>query len=304
MQSRVLDLNSVVGNLAKMLKRVLGEDVILHVHQGPGLSAIKADIGMMEQVLMNLTVNARDAMPHGGALTISTSNETIEPDYVKMNPQARPGNYVCLAVTDTGIGIPPEVLSRIFEPFFTTKEIGKGTGLGLSTVYGVVQQHQGWISVYSEIGHGTVFRIFFPAVKTGWQIMEPTAESEVRGGKETILLVEDALSVRVLARSVLERYGYKVIEADSGINALEIWHQHHDRIDLVLTDMVMPGGINGLELVKRLRKQKPALRAIYASGYSADVVGKESELQEGVNFLQKPYPPAKLARTVRHALDQ
>ncbi|MBC8096824.1 MAG: response regulator [Akkermansiaceae bacterium] len=303
MQPRVLDLNEVVGNVIKMLKRILREDVSLRVNYSSNLSMVHADAGMLEQVLMNLAVNARDAMPHGGELVITTSDESIGPEYVQMNAQGAPGEYVCLVVTDTGAGIPPEVLPRIFEPFFTTKPVGHGTGLGLATVYGIVHQHRGWIKVYSEINKGTVFRVYFPVIREPERrSADPQREEAVRGGTETILLVEDEDAVRTLARSVLERKGYKVIEAISAVEALRNWNPGA-KVDLVLTDMVMPGGMTGLDLMKRLNAAAPSLPAIYTSGYSVDIVGKEFELRDGINFLQKPYGPKRLAQTVRDVLD-
>lgn len=304
MQLQVLDLNNVVANVTKMLKRMLGEDISLRVNRAADLGAINADVGMLEQILMNLAVNARDAMPTGGELTISTSEESIDGEYIAHHPQAVAGDYVCLSVRDTGCGIPPEILPRIFEPFFTTKEVGKGTGLGLATVYGIVRQHQGWISVYSEVGRGALFRIYFPAMRNATSKPELITQKELRGGTETILLVEDSDSVRTLVRNVLERSGYKILEANSGVTALDVWRAHHHAIALVLTDMVMPDGLTGRELAEKLRAEKPALPIIYTSGYSADVVAKGSDLRDGVNFLQKPYPSQTLLRTVRDALDK
>jgi signal transduction histidine kinase len=303
MQARCLDLNEVVGGVTKMLTRFLGEDVHLQVHYGSRSPYVQGDAGMIEQVLMNLAVNARDAMPRGGHLTIRTEDESVDADYVQLNPDSIPGNYVCLSVSDTGCGIPPEILPRIFEPFFTTKEVGKGTGLGLATVYGIVHQHRGWVSVYSEVGQGTVFRIYLPSSKGGENMRPANMEPEVRGGSETILLVEDEAPVRALVRNVLERHGYKVMEADSGRAALETWSRYREAA-LVLTDMVMPGGMTGRELGQQLHSFNPVLPVIYTSGYSADVVGKDFELREGENFLQKPYTPRKLLLAVRQALDK
>src|SRR6185312_12659414 len=242
-QTRVLDLNEVVANLTKMLKHILRADVSLNVNYGSHSFLVRADAGMMEQVLMNLAINARDAMPDGGKLIISTSDESIGPEYVQLNPQGAVGDFVCLAVTDTGEGIAPENLARIFEPFFTTKPVGQGTGLGLATVYGIVRQHNGWLTVYSEVGKGTVFRIYLPAAKEREdKKMERPAIQDVRGGNETILLIEDEAPLRALDRSILEGYGYEVIEADSAGSAIEQWRENQNRISLVLTDIVIPGG--------------------------------------------------------------
>lgn len=304
-QTRVLDLNEVVTNMTKMLKHILRADVSLQVDYGSKAFLVRGDAGMMEQVLMNLAINARDAMPTGGKLIIGTSDESIGPEYVQLNPQGAVGDFVCLAVTDTGEGIPPENLTRIFEPFFTTKPVGQGTGLGLATVYGIVRQHNGWITVYSEVGRGTVFRIYLPAAKEREdKKVERPVPQEVRGGNETILLIEDEAPLRALDRSILEGYGYEVIEADCANTALEQWKEHQSRISLVLTDIVIPGGSTGPDLAKKFHAEKPALRVIFSSGYSIDVVEKDFELREGVNFLQKPYSPHRLAQAVREVLER
>jgi two-component system cell cycle sensor histidine kinase/response regulator CckA len=304
-QARVLDLNDVVANMTKMLKHILRADVTLSVDYGSQAFLVRADAGMMEQVLMNLAINARDAMPGGGKLFISTSDECIGPEYVQLNPQGAVGDFVCLAVTDNGEGIPPENLTRIFEPFFTTKPVGQGTGLGLATVYGIVRQHNGWLTVYSELGKGTVFRIYLPAAKEREdKKVERPAIQDIRGGHETILLIEDEAPLRALDRSILEGYGYEVIEADSAGAAIECWREHQGRISLLLTDIVIPGGAAGPDLAKKFHAEKPTLRIIFSSGYSVDVVEKDFELREGVNFLQKPYSPHKLAQAIREVLEQ
>jgi len=304
-QTRVLNLNEVVANLTKMLKHILRADVSLHVHYGLQLPLVRSDAGMMEQVLMNLAINSRDAMPQGGKLVISTSDESIGPEYVQLNPQGSIGDFVCLSVTDTGEGIAPENLARIFEPFFTTKPVGQGTGLGLATVYGIIRQHNGWITVYSELGKGTVFRIYLPAAK---EREEQTAErlpnNEVRGGNETILLIEDEAALRALDRSILEGYGYEVVEADCANSALDRWREHQKRISLVFSDIMIPGGATGPELARRFHTDKPDIKVIFSSGYSAEVIEKDFELHEGVNFLQKPYSPHRLALTVREVLER
>ncbi len=303
-QPKNLDLNEVVNTMTKMLRRLLGEDITLQVNYTAALPRVHADPGMMEQILLNLAVNARDAMPKGGRLFVDTSVFTVDKAYAEQHPEAIVGEFVCLAVKDTGTGIAPETLARIFEPFFTTKDVGKGTGLGLATVYGIVQQHRGWIKVASTLGQGTLFQIFLPtagarAAAQDAQVGEP----RVRGGKETVLVVEDEAPLRTLVRSVLERYGYRVIEAVSGVAALPIWEQHKEKIQLLLTDMVMPHGISGRELADKLIAAKPELKVIYSSGYSLAVVGTDMILQEGLNFLQKPYHPRKLAQAVRDCLD-
>lgn len=303
MQARRLDLNDVVVGVASMLTRVLGEDIQLQVNYGSKSPFIYADAGMMEQVLMNLSVNARDAMAKGGQIVISVTDEFIGEDFVRRSPKAMPGQYVCLSVQDDGCGIPSEILPRIFDPFFTTKEVGKGTGLGLATVYGIVHQHHGWIDLSTEVGRGTTFRVYLPATAHAESQLSGAEESEVRGGKETILLVEDDAAVRVLVRNVLERYGYTIVEAVSGPSGLRAWQAHRRAVALVITDMVMPGGMTGRELGQQLLARKPDLPIIYTSGYSAEVVGKDFDLRDGRNFLQKPYAPRLLAQTVRRAMD-
>jgi len=299
-----LDMNDLVGNLTKMLHRILGEDVHLQVRFSPLPPLVHADAGMMEQVLMNLSVNARDAMPRGGNLVIQTEIVQLDAEAASCNPDARPGEFTCLSVTDTGTGMPEDVMQRIFEPFFTTKEVGKGTGLGLATVYGIVKQHQGWITVQSEEGAGTTFHVFLPRLDArAMKAAEPKGRPVLPRGKETILFVEDESGVRMVARCVLQQLGYKVIEAESGASALGIWKEHRDEVDLLLTDLVMPGGVNGRELAESLVGEKPGLRVVYTSGYSADVAGKELELIEGENFIRKPFRTESLAKTVRRVLD-
>jgi CheY-like chemotaxis protein len=253
---------------------------------------------------MNLAINARDAMAKGGKLTLSTSRLTVDADYVQRNPEARTGEFICLMVEDTGCGMDPKTMQRIFEPFFSTKEAGKGTGLGLATVYGIVKQHHGWIEVASRVGSGTTFRIYFPLPDgvDGHQT-EFTAKPEpVRGGKETILIVEDEPGLREIVQDVMREYQYHVAVAASGAEALRIWDEWDGRFDLVLTDMIMPGGMNGLELVERLKKRKPELKVIYTSGYSDELTGKDLRQDDKV-FLPKPYLPSQLARLVRKCLD-
>jgi PAS domain S-box-containing protein len=303
-QPKILDLNTVLRNLANMLPRLLGEDVVLEADYVQNLPHIEADTGMLEQVMMNLAVNARDAMPKGGKLSISTSFVDIDQAYTSHNPDSREGKFVCLTVKDTGCGMERKVLDRIFEPFFSTKEVGKGTGLGLATVYGIVKQHKGWIEVTSEVDVGTAFRIYFPpTAQAGEAASEASgAPEEVRGGKETILLVEDEPVLRELVRQVLSQYEYRVVEAGSGVEALRVWDEHNGRIDLLLTDMVMPEGMTGRDLAVQLRKRKPQLKVIYTSGYSAEVMGKDFGNGDTA-FLAKPYLPPKLAQMVRQSLD-
>ena len=304
MRSRVLDLNEVVMDLAKMLQRVIREDVRLQLHLHPTPLMTHADAGMLDQVLMNLAVNARDAMTKGGRLRIETSEAVVDASEAHLNPEAAPGRYVCLSVSDTGGGIPPEILPRIFEPFFTTKEAGKGTGLGLATVFGIVKQHQGWIKLDNSPGQGVTFHIFLPASTAATaDPAQAEAQPKPRGGAETILLVEDELAVRKPTRRILERHGYKVLEAVDGLEALKLWEEHRSTVALLLTDLVMPGGLGGHELGRRLEAERPGLKVVFASGYSADIAGRDLQLQPGEAFIQKPFATDHLLETIRRCLD-
>ena len=303
-QPRQLDLNKVVGNMTNMLGRLLGEDVSLQLNYCQSPPMVEADAGMMEQVLLNLAVNARDAMPKGGQLAIRIAVADVAETLGRGHSEARAGRFVCLSVTDNGMGITPENLRRIFEPFFTTKEIGKGTGLGLATAYGIVKQHQGWIEVDSQVDKGTTFRIYLPYQGAEPGVPEkPTTQITVRGGNETILLVEDEAPVCDLVSRVLGKYGYKVLPANNAVEALEVWRDKRDEIALLLTDLVMPNHMNGRELAEKLWAEQPKLKVIFTSGYSADIVGKDFKLEPELNFLQKPYHPQTLATTVRRCLD-
>ena len=302
MQPCDLDLNEVVTSISRMLRRMIGEDIRLqlHLHSKPVL--IHADAGMLDQIIMNLAVNARDAMPQGGQLLIETAEKMMASAAADRPAETMPGRYVRLTITDNGCGIPPEVLPRIFEPFFTTKGVGKGTGLGLATVFGIVKQHQGWIDVESQPGQGASFHVFLPAITALSPVKDQPRVSKPRGGRETILLVEDDQALRTTTRLILERHGYELITAADGDEALRLWEQRHD-LALLLTDLVMPGGTSGQELARKLQAAKPGLKVIYASGYSADIAGRDIELRRGENFLQKPYPPSQLLDSIRRCLD-
>ena len=303
-QKTDLDLNGIVTNITRMIQRILGEDIGIHIRYAPQPLPVHADVGMMEQVLMNLTVNSRDAMPNGGRLVIETSVVEMDEFAARQRPQARVGRFVCLTVSDTGRGIPVEILPRVFEPFFTTKDVGKGTGLGLATVFGIAQQHNGWINAYSEVGNGSTFRFYLPLHNVaGSAESDPPAVGDMRGGTETILLVEDEQSLRALTRNVLTRLGYRVLEATTGLAAFDVWKEHRQEIRLLLTDMVMPDGVSGRELAQQLGEADPKLKVIYTSGYSRDIAGHNFPLEDGVNFLSKPFQAAKLAQTVRNCLD-
>jgi signal transduction histidine kinase len=287
-----------------MLLRSLGEDIILEIQTGNTPLPVRADPVMIELVVLNLALNARDAMPHGGRLVIITSMLDIKEEDCRRNARARPGKFACINVEDTGCGITPDALPHLFEPFFTTKEAGQGAGLGLASAYGIVKQHEGWIEVESEPDHGSRFKVFLPfevkkAVSaTTLRLVRPTT-----GGKETILIVEDEPPLRHLAKMWLERQGYRIYEAATGVEALAVWESHAAEIDLLLTDMMMPGGVSGRELAERLLQKKSDLKVIYTTGYSPDAFSQQLELQEGVNFLGKPYHPSKLTETVRRRLD-
>ena len=301
---RPLDLNRVIGGYSEMLARLLGEDIALQMSFCGEPAVVEADANMMGQIVMNLSVNSRDAMPRGGQLSIRTRVCEVDAAHASRFVEARPGKFVCLSHTDTGCGIPPENMARIFEPYFTTKELGKGTGLGLATVFGIVQQHQGWIELESELGQGTTFHIYLPASTA------PVIESEqfdtqfrARGGTETILVVEDERDLRSVIASTLNRHGYRVFPAVDGNDALKIWAEYKNDISLVFTDVIMPGGMNGRELADKLRAGKPGIKVVFSSGYSADVLGKDFTVDPDLYYLPKPYQMQALARIVRRCLD-
>jgi CheY-like chemotaxis protein len=290
--------------MTSMLRRILGEDIHTQFKFALQPLLIHADAGMIDQVLMNLAVNSRDAMPKGGLMVIETSAVDFDETVSGQSVQARPGSFVCLSVSDNGCGIPEKNLPRIFEPFFTTKEAGKGTGLGLATLFGIVKQHQGWVNVYSEVGQGTTFRIYLPRLAgSSQQKPDQPVLTAMPGGDETILLVEDDNFLRPAIHKTLSQLGYRVLGACSGAEALKVWNDHHDEIHLLMTDLVLPGGTTGKDLSKRLLRNKPTLKVIFASGYSAEIVGKDFSLKEGVNFLTKPFQAFKLAQMVRRTLD-
>jgi two-component system, cell cycle sensor histidine kinase and response regulator CckA len=304
LQPRQLDFNQVVTDMKKMLPRMIGEQISFDWRICPQPLWTKADAGMLEQVLMNLAVNARDAMAKGGQITIETCAHKVDEEEKLQNVEASRGDFVCLRVTDSGCGIPAGNLPRIFEPFFTTKAPGKGTGLGLATVYGIVRQHGGWVNVISEVGKGSAFEIFLPM--DGEAAAQSSSAEIVKGpdsGNEAILLVEDEAPVRKLAASVLKRRGYQVFEAACGPDAIELWNAHKDDIRLLLTDMVMPAGMTGRELAKKLESERPGLKVIYTSGYNPDNTETSFIPREGLNYLAKPYQATQMLHLVRAALD-
>ncbi len=304
-QKRDLDLNEVVTNFSKMLQRIIREDIHLQLHLHPHALPLHADPGMIEQVIMNFTTNARDAMPKGGKLIVGTFAAALDAAQAqRLGAEGGAGEYVCLSVSDTGTGIPLEVVPKIFEPFFTTKDVGKGTGLGLASVFGIVKQHQGCIELDNRPGQGVTFKVFFPTlanpvIKTGAVAVPP---ANLRG-TETILLVEDEDSLRALTRRALEQNGYQVLDAANGVDALELWHQHRESIALLLTDMIMPAGMSGSELAWCLVSAKPDLKVVFVSGYALESVEGGLVLKPGQNFHQKPFSPESLLRTLRQTLD-
>jgi two-component system, cell cycle sensor histidine kinase and response regulator CckA len=301
---RDLDLSQSIEDMTKMLRRILGENIEMQFKFAPQPLCIHADPGMMDQVLMNLAVNSRDGMPNGGQLVIETSAADFDESIPARSIQSRPGSFVCLSVSDTGCGIPPENLARIFEPFFTTKSADKGTGLGLAIVLSIVQQHHGWVNVYSELGHGTTFRIYFPRLAGVSEKMLRQPELPAwRSGGETVLLVEDDAFLRAAAQKTLSRSGYRVFAAVNGTEAVKIWKLNRDKIRLLLTDLVLPGGMSGRELGELLLQEEPKLKVIYTSGHGAEVAAEDLTLTEGVNFIGKPFQAFKLSQTVGRALD-
>jgi CheY-like chemotaxis protein len=300
----VIDLTAVVTEDLKMLTRVIGEDIELKMVPGSGAGSVKADPSQIEQVIMNLAVNARDAMPRGGKLTIETANVTLDENYVRLHTPVKAGEYVMLAISDTGMGMDSETQAQIFEPFFTTKGT-KGTGLGLSTVYGIIKQSDGYIWVYSEVGKGTTFKIYLPRVTSAgdpipMQTMAPLpASGPVR---ETVLLVEDENTLRHITRQYLSKQGYTVLEANNGVAAMQLSATHPGPIHLLLTDVIMPG-MNGRELAERIGSVRPEARVLYMSGYTETAIGHNGVLEAGINLLQKPFTLPALKAKVREVID-
>ncbi len=305
-QRKAVRLHSLLEQLSSMLRRLIGEHITLEVQCAADLPAVHADPGNLEQTILNLALNARDAMPQGGRLTIAVEAVEIDQARLDANPEARLGQFICLTTSDTGCGMDEATQAHVFEPFFTTKEPGKGTGMGLAMVYGIVKQHGGWIELASKVGQGTSFRIFLPiclSASTEWSHRSTALAPQARRGTETILVVEDEPVLRAYVQAALERYGYRTFPAQDGAEALAVWQQERDQIDLLLTDMVMPGGITGKELARQLTVDKPKLKTLYTSGYSLNALGENFKLNTTETFLQKPYQSQVLVQTVRNCLD-
>jgi two-component system, cell cycle sensor histidine kinase and response regulator CckA len=303
LQPKVINLNALVVNLDKMLQRLIGEDINMKTIIDSGLGAVKADPGQIEQVIMNLAANARDAMPKGGRLTIETGHVDLDEDYTSGHPGVAPGPYVMLAVSDTGMGMDAKTRAKIFEPFFTTKQIGRGTGLGLSTVYGIIKQSQGSIEVYSEPGQGTTFKIYLPRVEAVTEKLQKPAVKPARiNGVETILLAEDDWHVRELANAILTACGYTVLVADSSTEVIANCERYVGVIHLLLTDVVMPG-MGGREVATQVMARKPGIKVLYMSGHTTNAIVHHGVLDPGTFFLQKPFTPDSLANKVRQVLD-
>jgi CheY-like chemotaxis protein/two-component sensor histidine kinase len=302
MEMKVTNLNLIVEDMNKMLSRLIGENIIMKTYLTKPVGNIMADSSQIGQILMNLVVNARDAMPNGGRLTIETGDIFLDEKYANTRSDVTPGPYSMLSVTDTGIGMSPELRDKIFEPFFTTKELGKGTGLGLSTVYGIVKQHHGHIHVYSEEGHGTSFKIYFPV--TGGEITELELSDDIlmARGRETILVVDDDESIRSLILDTLQPLGYKTLEACSGTEALDIHRNSAGKIDMVLSDIIMPG-MNGRELVDKVLETQPDIKVMLMSGYTNNVIAHHGALESGYVLVNKPLLPVTLANRIREVLD-
>ena len=304
LQMRAVSVNAVVTDVEKMLRRLIGEDISLTTHLDPDLALINADPGQLEQVLINLAVNARDALPNGGALTVTTENAELSDEHGERHLGAAPGKYIMIAVTDTGTGMTKEVQQRLFEPFYTTKGVGKGTGLGLATVHGIVKQSGGDIYVYSELGHGTTFKVYFPRLTKVTDLVLTTAEHRALAphGSETVLFAEDDESLRGLGARVLRAFGYNVLVARTGGDALRIVAEHKGQIDLIATDVVMPE-MNGSQLVEKVLEARPGIRVLFMSGYTDDEVMRRGVIDGQTAFLQKPFTPDLLAHKIREVLD-
>jgi nitrogen-specific signal transduction histidine kinase/ActR/RegA family two-component response regulator len=303
LKPETLDLNKIVTDMGSLLRRLIGEDIDLVAKTQPGIGLVNADPVQIQQIIMNLAVNARDAMQYGGKLTIEIANADLDEDHVRQHPMVTPGPYVMLAVSDNGKGMDAATQAHLFEPFFTTKEKGKGTGLGLSTVYGIVKQSNGFIWVYSEPGRGTTFKIYFPRIDVGGASLADESNSDVDlHGFETVLLVEDEAPLRSLASRILRNHGYRVLETPDGMEALRVAREYTGKIHLIVTDVIMPG-INGSTLVARFEAIRPGIKALYISGYTDKAIVHHGVLDSNVAFLQKPFTADALTHKVREVID-
>ncbi|MBD3265557.1 response regulator, partial [bacterium] len=305
LEPKVINLNDLVNNLDKMLRRLIGENIEYKTQLEPALDPVKADPGKIEQIIMNLVVNARDAMPLGGRLWLETQNIMLDEAYCRHQSDCEPGNYVMLSVSDTGMGMDAETLNRAFDPFFTTKETGKGTGLGLSTVYGIVKQSNGHVAIYSEEKIGTTFKVFLPthAVPIESSTNMADKEKENLKGTETILVVEDEKAVRDLLLHVLGQHGYTVFQARDCQQAFDLEQEYKESIHLILTDVVLPNK-SGREIVEKVRQNRPSIQVLYMSGYTDDAIVQHGVLEEGLEFIQKPFETKRLLRKIREILDR
>jgi CheY-like chemotaxis protein len=294
----------VLSNLLEMLRRLLNKNIRLECAADQGPLFVEADAVMIEQLITNLCLNAQDAMtPGGGRLAIGARLVALDADAARMNPEATPGSFVCLSVTDSGDGMDAETLEHLFEPFFATERVGKGAGLGLSTVYGITKQHRGWMEVTSQLGQGSTFRVYLPELAKPDQAGAEGAALRARNGRETVLVVDDEQAVRKMVTMGLQIYGYRVLEAGNGSEALQVWGDHAHEIDLLFTDMRMPGGISGIELFEQLKRGAPSLIGIISSGYSEQILKPQELMPSGLTFLPKPYNVKTLVGTVRNCLD-
>jgi CheY-like chemotaxis protein len=302
LQPRVFNLNSLIVDLDKMLRRMISEDIEYNTVIDPHLGSTKADPGQIEQVVMNLVVNARDAIEGGGTITVETANVDLDEEYVRTHPGVRPGPHVMLAVSDTGEGILPEVFPHIFEPFFTTKEVGRGTGLGLSTVYGIVKQSGGSVWVYSQPGRGTTFKVYLPRIEEPATVVVESLQHPATSGAETVLLVEDEPALRDLIKIALVKNGFTVLDVGNPADAIKLCRQHTTPLHLLLTDVIMPG-MDGPSLAKQVQKARPDIKVLYMSGYATNFIMHEGVVDAGTNFIEKPFHPRALLSKVREVLD-
>jgi CheY-like chemotaxis protein len=300
---KAITVNEIIKSMEKLLARLISEDIELKTQFSDKNLTVFADAAQMGQVLMNLVTNARDSMPDGGKLTISTGLVQLDSVFVKRHAYGKPGMYAMIAVSDSGVGMSEKTRQRVFEPFFTTKEVGKGTGLGLAIVYGIVKQHNGFVNVYSELGHGSTFKVYLPLIRSAYGEEKEKSLSPPVGGTEMILIAEDDVEVRKLTKNVLEEFGYTVVEAIDGEDAISKFLKHKRKVDLVMLDVVMPRK-NGKEVYQYVRKVRPDIKALFTSGYTADVIHEKGVLDEGLNFVSKPVAPTDLLRKLRDILDQ